>query len=648
MASLIPIEQQRTQGLIDLPGAANIEIQTGMESFAKAAFGAAGAIDKANEESQIRAQREYEQELKIQSMQLETEMTSQIFELNNKYAYAPDDLGQAIDAYKKDFMKNIIDPAQYAVFENAFQMKKMSSVNSALQNYKKQNVQYTELNARKLVDSNLNAINQTASQFFGQEQSAQITSSMAIMQAYNGVLQAYNQTDSDGNLIFTPLQIVNGIREADKNLNESLFNGWLNSQTSEEEIFRVLQGGQLNVSLPDGQGGTNTINVLSGMDPKYLQGVQEKIIARKEGQQKEINTLLEKKDYPKYFAKKGTPIPPLNLTDPASFVDRLLFYDDQTQNDPNLAGVQFPLLLKDEVEGIASKIQSLPANQRGAFLAELTSKNDSNVNDGILSSFLTKDQNLALATSYALIDDDIANNLILGEELRKTKSVELDEATIKKTVVANLAGIENPQFRDMAINGILNMAAVDAANGKDIDMDAISEKLGLNVLEYKGGRVLPFRKDGKYVTQDELKNTLNTLDNTFLSSIGHDVPGYFDTKQKKFVAVDIEDVLNKGTLGTYSNGVYTVRDSLIEWAALDANGQPIVDQFGDVLPFTLDMRRIVKKEKVQPIKPEPLKPIPSNMKPPKNRNPFEGLPTQAQREAESNSVMEDLQKSFGF
>jgi hypothetical protein len=633
MASLIPIEQQRTQGLIDLPGAANIEIQTGMESFAKAAFGAAGAIDKANEESQIRAQREYEQELKIQSMKLETEMTSQIFDLNNKYAYAPDDLGQAIDAYKKDFMKNIIDPAQYAVFENAFQMKKMSSVNSALQNYKKQNVQYTELNARKLVDSNLNAINQTASQFFGQEESAQITSSMAIMQAYNGVLQAYNQTDSDGNLIFTPLQIINGIREADKNLNESLFNGWLNSQTSEEEIFRVLQGGQLNVSLPDGQGGTNTINVLSGMDPKYLQGVQEKIIARKEGQQNKINTLLEKKDYPKYFALKGTPIPPLDFTDPGSFIERRQFYDDQTQNDPNLVGVQFPLLSKGEVEGIVSQVQTLPANQRGAFLSELTSKNAAEINDEILSSILEKDQNLALATSYSKIDEDIVNNLILGEELRKTKSVELDEATIKKTVVSNLAGVENPQFRDMAINGILNMAAVDAANGKDIDMDAISEKLGLNVLEYKGGRVLPFWKDGKYVTQDELKNTLNTLDNTFLISIGHDVPSYFDTKQKKFVAVDIEDVLNKGTLGTYSNGVYTVKDSLIEWAALDANGQPIVDQFGDVLPFTLDMRRIVKKEKVQPAKLDALSQLLKSSEPIK--------PTQEQTD-EAIKTMQDL------
>ena len=606
MASLIPIEQQRTQGLIDLPSAANIEIQTGMESFAKAAFGAAGAIDKANEESQIRAQREYEQELKIQSMQLETEMTTQIFELNNKYAYAPDDLGNAIDAYKKDFMKNIIDPTQYTVFENAFEMKKIASVNSALQNYRKQNIQYTELNARKLVESNLNAINQTASQFFGQEQSAQVTSAMAIMQAYNGVLQAYNQTDSDGNLIFTPLQIVTGIREADKNLNESLFNGWLNSQTSEEEVFRVLQGGQLNVSLPDGQGGTNTINVLSSLDPKYLQGIQEKIIARKEGQQNKINALLEKKDYPKYFALKGTPIPPLDFSDPGSFIERQRFYNDQTQNDPNLAGVQFPLLSKEEVEGIVSQVQTLPANQRGAFLAELTSKNSAEINDEILSSILEKDQNLALATSYSKIDEDIVNNLILGNELRKTKSVELDEAEIKKTVVANLAGVENPQFRAMAIDGILNMAAVDFANGKDVDIEAISEKMGLNVLEYKGGRVLPFRKDGKYVTQNELKDTLNTLDNNFLSSIGHDIPGYFDTKQKKFVAVDIEDVLNKGTLGTYSNGVYTLKDSLIEWAALDANGQPITDQFGDVLPFTLDMRRIVKNEKVQSIKPDPL------------------------------------------
>lgn len=636
MASLIPIEQQRTQGLIDLPNAANIEIQTGMESFAKAAFGAAGAINKANEESQIRAQREYEQELKIQSMQLETEMTSQIFELNNKYAYAPDDLGQAIDAYKKDFMKNIIDPAQYAVFENAFEMKKIASVNSALQNYRKQNIQYTELNARKLVESNLNAINQTASQFFGQEQSAQVTSAMAIMQAYNGVLQAYNQTDSDGNLVFTPLQIVTGIREADKNLNESLFNGWLNSQTSEEKVFRVLQSGQLNVSLPDGQGGTNTINVLSGMDPKYLQGVQEKIIARKEGQQNKINALLEKRDYPKYFALKGTPIPPLDFSDPGSFIERQRFYNDQTQNDPNLVGVQFPLLSKEEVEGIVSQVQTLPANQRGAFLAELTSKNSAEINDEILSSILEKDQNLALATSYSKIDEDIVNNLILGEELRKTKSVELDEAKIKKTVVANLAGVENPQFRDMAINGILNMAAVDAANGKDIDdidIEAISEKMGLNVLKYKGGRVLPFRKDGKYVTQNELKDTLNTLDNNFLSSIGHDIPGYFDTKQKKFVAVDIEDVLNKGTLGTYSNGVYTLKDSLIEWAALDANGQPITDQFGDVLPFTLDMRRIVKNEKVQSIKPDPLSQL---------LKPTEPItPTQKQID-ESIKAMQDL------
>jgi hypothetical protein len=653
MASLIPIEQQRTQGVVDLPNAPNIEIQTGMESFAKAAFGAAGAINKANEESQIRAQREYEQELKIQSLQLETEMTTQIFDLNNKYAYAPDDLGQAIDAYKKDFMKNIIDPTQYAVFENAFEMKKMSSVNSALQNYKKQNVQFTELNARKLVDSNLNAINQTASQFFGQEQSAQVTSSMAIMQAYNGILQAYNQTNSDGNLIFTPLQIVNGIREADKNLNESLFNGWLNSQTSEEEVFRVLQGGQLNVSLPDRQGGTNTINVLSGMDPQYLRNVQEKIIARKEGQFNKINTALEKKDYPKYFALKGTPIPSLDLADPASFVERKRFFDDQSQNDPNLRGVFFPILMKEEVDGIAAQVESLPANQRGAFLSELTEKNSNAINDEILSSLFEKDPNLALATSYSKIDDGITNNIIFGQELRKSKSVEMDEAAIKKDAIADLNGVENPEFREMAIQGILNMAAVEAANGKDIANDdsaikAIKEKMGLNVLEYKGGRVLPFRKDGKYVTQTELKDTLNTLDNTFLKNIGHAVPGYFDTKQKKFVTIDVEDVLNKATLGTYSNGMYNVKDSTIEWAALDANGQPFVDDFGDVKPFMLDMIHIVKKDKIEPPKPQLLMPSKGPVKMPKNINPFEGLPTQAEREAESNSIMEDLQKSLGF
>jgi hypothetical protein len=661
MASLIPIEQQRTQGLVDLPNAPNVEIQTGMESFARAAFGAAGALDKANEESQIRAQREYEQELKIQSMQLETEMTTQIFELNNKYTYAPDDLGQAIDAYKKDFMKNIIDPGQYAVFENAFEMKKMSSVNAALQNYKKQNVQFTELNARKLVDSNLNAMSQTASQFFGQEQSAQVTSSMAIMQAYNGILQAYNQTDSDGNLIFTPLQIVNGIQQADKNLNESLFNGWLNSQTSEEEIFRVLQSGQLNVLLPDGQGGINTINVLSGMDPKYLQNVQEKIIARKEGQFNKINTALEKKEYAKYFALKGTPIPSLDLADPASFVERKKFFDDQSQNDPNLRGVFFPLLMKEEVDGIASQVESLPANQRGAFLSELTEKNSNAINDEILSSLFEKDPNLALATSYSKIDDGITNNIIFGQELRKSKSVEMDEAAIKKDAIADLNGVENPEFREMAIQGILNMAAVEAANGKDIANDdsaikAIKEKMGLNVLEYKGGRVLPFRKDGKYVTQTELKDTLNTLDNTFLKSIGHAVPGYFDTKQKKFVTIDVEDVLNKATLGTYSNGMYNVKDSTIEWAALDANGQPLVDDFGDVKPFMLNMIQITKKDNIQPTKPQPLQPskVPFNI--PKNINPFEGLPTQDQRgstgidklKSDADSVIKDLEKSLGM
>jgi len=651
MASLIPIEQQRTQGLVDLPNAPNVEIQTGMESFARAAFGAAGALDKANEESQIRAQREYEQELKIQSMQLETEMTTQIFELNNKYTYAPDDLGQAIDAYKKDFMKNIIDPGQYAVFENAFEMKKMSSVNAALQNYKKQNVQFTELNARKLVDSNLNAMSQTASQFFGQEQSAQVTSSMAIMQAYNGILQAYNQTDSDGNLIFTPLQIVNGIQQADKNLNEGLFNGWLNSQTNEEEIFRVLQSGQLNVLLPDGQGGINTINVLSGMDPKYLQNVQEKIIARKEGQLNKINTALEKKEFSKYFALKGTPIPSLDLADPASFVERKKFFDDQSQNDPNLRGVFFPLLMKEEVDGIASQVESLPANQRGAFLSELTEKNSNAINDEILSSLFEKDPNLALATSYSKIDDGITNNIIFGQELRKSKSIEMDEPMITKTAIAGLNGVEDPEFRKMAVEGILNMAAVQAAKGAVIDItaiDGIREKMGLNVLEYKGGRVLPFWKDGKYVTQTELKDTLNTLDNTFLKSIGHAVPGYFDTKQKKFVTIDVEDVLNKATLGTYSNGMYNVKDSTIEWAALDANGQPLVDDFGDVMPFMLNMIQITKKDNVQPTKPQPLQPskVPFNI--PKNINPFEGLPTQAEREAEKNSIMEDLQKSLGF
>jgi hypothetical protein len=33
---------------------------------------------------------------------------------------------------------------------------------------------------------------------------------------------------------------------------------------------------------------------------------------------------------------------------------------------------------------------------------------------------------------------------------------------------------------------------------------------------------------------------------------------------------------------------------------------------------------------------------------PKNINPFEVLPTQEEKEAESNSIMEDLQKTFGF
>lgn len=607
MVSPIPVLEQRTQGVVDLPNAPDPIAQNGFNSFVEAAINASSALEKTQQEAEIRAEKEYQQELKIQSMQLETDMTTQIFELNNKYAFAPDDLGQAIDAYKKDFMKNIIDPTQYAVFDNAFEMKKMSSVNAALQNYKKQNVQFTELNARKLVDSNLNAMSQTASQFFGQEQSAQVTSSMAIMQAYNGILQAYNQTDSDGNLIFTPLQIVNGIQQADKNLNEGLFNGWLNSQTNEEEIFRVLQSGQLNVLLPDGQGGVNTINVLSGMDSNYLQNVQEKIIARKEGQLNKINTALEKKEFSKYFALKGTPIPSLDLADPASFVERKKFFDDQSQNDPNLRGVFFPLLMREEVDGIAAQVESLPANQRGAFLSELTEKNSNAINDEILSSLFEKDPNLALATSYSKIDDGITNNIIFGQELRKSKSVEMNEAAIKKDAIADLNGVENPEFREMAIQGILNMAAVEAANGKDIANDdsaikAIKEKMGLNVLEYKGGRVLPFRKDGKYVTQTELKDTLNTLDNTFLKSIGHAVPGYFDTKQKKFVTIDVEDVLNKATLGTYSNGMYNVKDSTIEWAALDANGQPLVDNFGDVMPFMLDMINIVKNENIKPKK----------------------------------------------
>jgi hypothetical protein len=605
MVSPIPVLEQRTQGVVDLPNAPDPIAQNGFNSFVEATINASSALEKSQQEAEIRAEREYQQELKIQSMQLETDMTTQIFELNNKYAFAPKDLETALNEYKKDFMKNIIDPTQYAVFDNAFEIKKMASINAAFQNYRKQNVQFTELNARKLVDSNLNAMSQTASQFFGQEQSAQVTSSMAIMQAYNGILQAYNQTDSDGNLIFTPLQIVNGIQQADKNLNEGLFNGWLNSQTDEDEVFRVLQSGQLNVLLPDGQRGVNTINVLSGMDPKFLQNVQEKIIARKEGQLNKINTALEKKDYPKYFALKGTPIPSLDLADPASFVERKKFFDDQSQNDPNLRGVFFPLLMREEVDGIAAQVESLPANQRGAFLSELTEKNSNAINDEILSSLFEKDPNLALATSYTKIDDDITNNIIFGQELRKSKSVEMDEASLKKGAIADLNGVENPEFRAMAIDGILNMAAVKAAKGEILDEEAIKsikEKMGLNVLEYKGGRVLPFRKDGKYVTQTELKDTLNTLDNIFLKSINHAVPGYFDTKQKKFVTIDVEDVLNKATLGTYSNGMYNVKDSTIEWAALDANGQPFVDNFGDVMPFMLDMINIVKNENIKPKK----------------------------------------------
>jgi hypothetical protein len=605
MVSPIPVLEQRTQGVVDLPNAPDPIAQNGFNSFVEAAINASSALEKSQQEAEIRAEREYQQELKIQSMQLETDMTTQIFELNNKYAFAPKDLEAALNEYKKDFMKNIIDPTQYAVFDNAFEMKKMASVNAAFQNYRKQNVQFTELNSRKLVESNLNSINQMASQLFGQEQSAQVTSSMAITQAYNSILQSYNQTDSDGNLIFTPNQIVAGIREVDKTLNESLFNGWLNSQTDEDEVFRVLQSGQLNISLPDGQGGVNTINVLSGMDPKFLQNVQEKIIARKEGQLNKINTALEKKEFSKYFALKGTPIPSLDLADPASFVERKKFFDDQSQNDPNLRGVFFPLLMREEVDGIAAQVESLPANQRGAFLSELTEKNSNAINDEILSSLFEKDPNLALATSYTKIDDDITNNIIFGQELRKSKSVEMDEAALKKGAIADLNGVENPEFREMAVEGILNMAAVKAAKGEILNEEAIKsikERMGLNVLEYKGGRVLPFWKNGKYVTQTELKDTLNTLDNTFLKSINHAVPGYFDTKQKKFVTIDVEDVLNKATLGTYSNGMYNVKDSTIEWAALDANGQPLVDNFGDVMPFMLDMINIVKNENIKPKK----------------------------------------------
>lgn len=227
----------------------------------------------------------HQQSVENAYMQGQVVLTKDLTELEKQHAADPDGMAAALEEYTDGFLEEVNDPNTRARYELQITKSAQSSLARATAKRKQivnEEARFSNLSALETIKTTLPGI---AEGLISADDGVALAAAEQLQESMLRTTQLTGATDGDGVPLFAA-----SFRAAQANeLKETALLGaaqaWMESQPDKVAAEKSIRDGELEVSLPDGEGGFAKINVKEALSKK-AQGVMQAEAKRQIAQQK--------------------------------------------------------------------------------------------------------------------------------------------------------------------------------------------------------------------------------------------------------------------------------------------------------------------------------------------------------------------------
>lgn len=218
-------------------------------------------------------------------MQGQVTLTKDLDRIEKEHSGDPDNMGVAIDKYTEGFLNEVNDPNTRARYE--LQITKSAQSSLARANSKRQGIineqaKFSNLEALEQIKIGLPNISEG---LISTDDGVALAAAEQLQEAMMRTTQLVGGTDGNGVPLFGAAFRVAQVTA----LKETAFLGaaqsWMDTQPDKVAAEKAIRNGELELNMPDGDGGFEKINVRDSLSKK-AQGVMEQEAKRQIAQQK--------------------------------------------------------------------------------------------------------------------------------------------------------------------------------------------------------------------------------------------------------------------------------------------------------------------------------------------------------------------------
>lgn len=217
--------------------------------------------------------------------QAENTIASNVSRIEREYANQPEAMEEALGGWKEKFFEEIDDKDVHDRMSLQFDRTSLLAVERAKDGHQRIMDDQARFGALESLDSiDREFLGVSESLFSGNPAvaGAAASSLQEIMDRLNGTL---SQTDSTGMPLFTADQRFNRLSQSkDAGLGGAAL-AWVGKQPDKQAAIETIKAGKLTLNLPDGEGGTEQVNIRDALSPRAL-NMLESEAKRQQSEQK--------------------------------------------------------------------------------------------------------------------------------------------------------------------------------------------------------------------------------------------------------------------------------------------------------------------------------------------------------------------------
>jgi len=217
----------------------------------------------------------------------QTQLSNEISKIERDNVSDPDSIMRGVQEFSDGFLSEVSDPNVRARYELQISKASQSAISRATSKRKSiinEESKFENLQALGSVQDNVPNI---AAGLLSQDQAISLSAAEEFQESMLRVNQLMSSTDTDGGPLFSAEFRSNQINQFKETALVGAATSWLSAQPDKKEALKRLESGELEIRLPNSEGGEDSINVKEAMGPdgiRVIQGEANRQVAQQEAE----------------------------------------------------------------------------------------------------------------------------------------------------------------------------------------------------------------------------------------------------------------------------------------------------------------------------------------------------------------------------